>query len=94
MLAIDYKTGKLAWKHDWRAGGGPAGILTTAGNLLFTGNGNYLIAFDQATGKILWHAGLTSGLSNGPITYLLDGKQFVVAGAGDTLFSFVLSGLK
>jgi acido-empty-quinoprotein group A len=94
LLAIDYKTGKPAWKHYWRAGGGPTGILTTAGNLLFTGNGNYFIAFDQATGRTLWHAGLTSGLSNGPITYLLDGKQFVVAGAGDTLFSFVLSGLK
>jgi glucose dehydrogenase len=94
LLAIDYKTGKIAWKHDWRAGGGPTGILTTAGSLLFTGNGNYLIGFDQATGKILWHAVLTSGLSNGPITYLLDGKQFVVAGAGDTLSSFVVSGPK
>ncbi len=92
LLAIDYRTGRTAWKHEWRAGGGPAGILTTAGNLLFTGNGSYFIAFDQTTGKTLWHAVIGSGLSNGPITYLLDEKQYVVAGAGDTLCSFVLSG--
>jgi alcohol dehydrogenase (cytochrome c) len=94
LLAIDYKTGKPAWTHDWRAAGGPSGILTTAGNLLFTGNGNYFIAFNSATGRILWHAGLTSGLSNGPITYLLDGKQFVIAGAGDAIFSFILNAAK
>jgi alcohol dehydrogenase (cytochrome c) len=70
--------------------GGP-GILTTAGRLLFTGDysGN-LIAYDAASGEILWHFGMGQNLGNGPETYLLDGKQYIVVGAGDTLFAFAL----
>ncbi len=90
LLAIDYRTGKPAWRQEWRVSTGPAGMLTTAGRLLFTGNGNYLVALDAASGAVLWHAGLVSGLSNGPITYLLDGRQYVLAGAGDSLYAFVL----
>ena len=37
LRAIDYKTGKTVWKHNYPGGGGAAGILTTAGKLLFTG---------------------------------------------------------
>jgi len=91
LLAIDYRTGKIVWKHDWRAAGGPFGVLSTAGNLVFTGNGNYFIAIDATTGRSLWHTGLISPLTNGPITYEMDGKQYVVAGAGDTLYAFVLN---
>jgi alcohol dehydrogenase (cytochrome c) len=91
LNAVDYKTGKVAWRHHYPFGGGPVGILTTAGKLLFTGDGaqNFL-AFDPAKGGILWHAGLADGLSNGPITYLLDGQQYVIAGAGDSLYAFAL----
>ena len=91
LVALDYKTGEPAWKHYWRSPGGPNGILTTAGNLLITGHGNYLIAFDAAKGKTLWHATLESPLTNGPITYLLDGKQYIIAAAGDTLRVFTLA---
>ena len=42
------------------------------------------------TGKPLWHAGLGVNTSNGPQTFMLDGRQFVVVGAGDTLFAFAL----
>ncbi len=91
LLALDYKTGKTVWRHEWRTPNGVYGILTTAGNLLFTGNGNYFIALDAATGKTLWHAGLISPLTNGPISYQLDGRQYVVAGAGDALYAFVLN---
>jgi len=90
LRAIDYKTGKQIWKHEWPGGGGAAGMLTTAGNLLFTANGTNLIAFNAANGKILWHAGLLSG-ANAPITYMLDGKQHVTVVAGDVLYSFVLN---
>jgi alcohol dehydrogenase (cytochrome c) len=38
----------------------------------------------------LWHAGLGANTSNGPQTFMLDGKQYVVVGAGDSLFSFAL----
>jgi len=91
LLAIDYKTGKTAWRHDWPSGSGVVSMLSTAGKLLFTSNGNYLIAFDPAKGDILWHAGLTESPSAGPISYMLNGKQYILVAAGDTLFSFTLN---
>ena len=91
VRAIDYKTGKVRWTHKWE-GGGMSGLLSTAGNLLFSGDGsgNNLVALDATTGDPLWHAGLRTGVSNGPITYTLDGQQYVVVGAGDTLWAFVM----
>jgi acido-empty-quinoprotein group A len=91
LVAIDYKTGKIAWRHDWPSGGGIAATLSTAGKLLFTSNGNNIIAFDPVNGKILWHAGLTGVPTGGPITYMADGKQYLLVAAGDTLFSFSLN---
>lgn len=91
LRAIDYKTGNTIWKHDYPTGGG-GGLLSTAGKLLFSGDGsNHLIAFDPANGKIVWHAGLGGNVSNGPETYMLDGKQYLVVGAGDSLYAFALS---
>ena len=67
-------------------------MLSTAGKLLFTANGNNLIGFDPTNGGILWHAGLTGPATTaGPITYLLDGKQELLVAAGDTLFSFTVN---
>jgi acido-empty-quinoprotein group A len=92
LKAIDVKTGKIRWSHTFPGEGGSiSGILNTAGKVLFTGDPSAnFIAFDPATGKILWHAGLTSNVSNGPMTYQLDGRQYVVAGAGDMLYAFTL----
>ncbi|HEY3940792.1 MAG TPA: acido-empty-quinoprotein group A [Bryobacteraceae bacterium] len=91
LLAIDYKTGNIAWRHDWPSGTGVASMLSTAGKLLFTSNENYLVAFDTVSGKILWHAGLTANPTGGPITYAVDGKQYVLVAAGDTLFAFTVN---
>jgi alcohol dehydrogenase (cytochrome c) len=94
LEALDYKTGDIVWSHEYPSGSfansGP-GILTTAGKLLFTGDstGN-LIAFDPLSGRILWHFRTGSMVSSGLITYMLDGKQYLVAGAGDTIFAFAL----
>jgi len=68
------------------------GILTTAGKLLFTGDSGNLVAFEPSTGKILWHQQLMSALSNGPSSYMLDGKQYLIVGAGDCLYAFTLAG--
>jgi alcohol dehydrogenase (cytochrome c) len=96
LEALDHKTGELKWSHPYinveglgGALGGP-GILTTAGDLLFSGdfNGNF-IAFKASNGDILWHFPMLHSLSNGPETYLLDGRQYVIAGGGDTLYAFV-----
>jgi acido-empty-quinoprotein group A len=91
LRAIDYKTGKTVWNHHFPSGGGGTGILTTAGKLLFAGDGaRHLVAFDPASGSILWHAGLADRVSNGPETYILDGQQYLVVGAGDSLYAFTL----
>lgn len=91
LRAIDYKTGKTVWNHHYPSGGGDTGILTTAGKLLFAGDGaQHLLAFDPADGSILWHAGLADNVSNGPETYMLDGQQYVIVGAGDSLYAFTL----
>ena len=95
IAAIDYKTGKSVWKHQFRTAsgdsrGGP-GLLVTAGRLLFGGDisGNF-IAFDPATGKPLWHSRI-GNVTNAPETYLVDGKQHVLVAAGDQLYAFRLN---
>jgi alcohol dehydrogenase (cytochrome c) len=66
--------------------------LSTAGNLLFAGDpANNLVAFDATNGKLLWHVNLGNGMSNAPISYELDGRQYLVVAAGDTLFGFVMN---
>ena len=91
LLAIDYHTGKVVWRHEWPSGSGITNNLSTAGKLLFTSNGQNLVAFDAANGKILWHAGLMAAPSAGPITYMLDGKQYVLVAAGDSLYAFTVN---
>ena len=91
LLALDYKTGKPVWKHEWPNGGGPTHMLSTDGKVMFTANGSNFIAFAPATGKILWHAGLTGPVTAGPITYTLEGKQYLVLASADTLYSFTIN---
>jgi alcohol dehydrogenase (cytochrome c) len=92
LQAIDYKTGKIRWSRKFEGGGTRGGLLTTAGNLVFGGDpaGNF-VAFDAAKGDPLWHANLGNNVTNGPITFELDGSQYVLVAAGDTLFSFVMN---
>jgi alcohol dehydrogenase (cytochrome c) len=85
--AIDYRTGEVIWRHETS---GSAGLLTTNGGLLFSGDGQNLVAYAAATGKPLWHARIGAS-GNAPETFLLDGKQYVLATGGDQLFAFVLN---
>jgi alcohol dehydrogenase (cytochrome c) len=89
--AIDYKTGKIRWSHQWETPAGRSGLMSTAGNLVFTGdNSSNLVALNATTGDPLWHSKLTAPVSNGPISYELDGQQYVVVAAGNTLWSFAM----
>jgi alcohol dehydrogenase (cytochrome c) len=91
LQAIDYKTGAIRWSHKWEGGGARAGMLSTAGGLLFTGDGSgNFIALDGKTGTPLWHANLAAPVSNAPVTFELDGGQYVLAGAGDMLYAFTV----
>jgi alcohol dehydrogenase (cytochrome c) len=92
LQAIDIRSGKIAWSHVYSGPGGTrSGLLSTAGKLLFAGepSGN-LIAYDPANGRVLWHVRLSAPVANAPITYELDGRQYVVTGAGDMLYAFAL----
>ncbi|HEX5110545.1 MAG TPA: acido-empty-quinoprotein group A [Vicinamibacterales bacterium] len=88
LTAIDYRTGKAAWKHKYPGGGSSAGMLTTAGRVLFTGDGSgNFVAFDATSGKILWHTRI-GNISNAPQTYTVDGRQHVLVAVGDTIYAF------
>ncbi len=91
LEAIDYQTGKIRWSHELGDGGSGAGVLTTDSGLTFTGDasGN-IIAVDTADGKTEWHSGTGSGLQTSPMTYELDGRQYVVAGSGSVMFAWAL----
>jgi len=87
--AISTRTGIIAWQHkvdDPMVGGS----LATAGGLVFTGEGNgYFDAFDAQTGKILWQYQASAGVNAPPITYAVNGKQYVaVAAGGNSLFGY------
>jgi len=88
IVAIDYKTGKVAWRHELT--GGSVGLLTTAGGVLFTSDGQNLAAWDAKTGKPLWHSQI-GGVSSPPETFLLDGKQQVLAASPAGLMLFQLN---
>jgi glucose dehydrogenase len=97
LKAIDITNGKTRWQHEYpNLNGAPStlgpGLLSTAGNLVFTGDdqGN-LIAYSADQGKILWHFRASAAQSNGPITYMQDGRQWVVLAAGDTLYAYTLA---
>jgi alcohol dehydrogenase (cytochrome c) len=91
IKALDYRTGKVRWRHALSEGGA-MGLLTTAGDLLFGGDGSgNFVAYNPSTGDPIWHAGLAANPSNAPITFMLDGRQFVVVGAGDSLYAFTLA---
>jgi len=88
LKAIDYKTGNIRWSMPRY--GGNSGLLVTAGNVIFGSAASGLGAYDATTGVPLWNARF-GGVTNGPITYELDGKQYVVAAAGNRLAAFVLN---
>jgi alcohol dehydrogenase (cytochrome c) len=91
LEAIDYQTGKIRWSHELGPGGAGAGILTTDSGLAFTGDGHAnMLVLRTADGKTLWHAGLGAGIASSPITYMLDGRQYVVTSGGGVLFAWAL----
>ena len=94
LAAIDYQTGKLAWKYQFEgAGGGATGLLTTAGGLLFGNDGaGSLVAFGLEGKKPpvpLWHAHIGS-IENAPETYIVGGRQYVLVTADGAIYTFYL----
>src|SRR5579862_6245798 len=82
ITAVDYNTGKIKWQVKTPQ---PmiGGILATAGGLVFTGESNgWFKAYDASSGSILWKFQAGAGVNAPPSSYTVDGKQYVVVGAG------------
>ena len=89
--AIDYQTGKIRWSHEVGERRPDAGVLTTDSGLTFTGdNVGNVLALDTSNGKTLWHAGTGAGMHSSPISYELDGQQYVMTSSGGVLFAWKL----
>ena len=82
VTAVDYDTGKIKWQVKTPE---PmiGGILATDGGLVFTGEGNGLFkAYNAEDGKLLWQFNAGAGVNAPPSSYSIDGKQYIVVGAG------------
>ncbi|MBV9704255.1 MAG: PQQ-binding-like beta-propeller repeat protein [Methylobacteriaceae bacterium] len=82
VTAVDYNSGKIRWQVKTQQ---PmiGGILATAGGLVFTGEGNgQFKAYDALTGSELWKFQAGAGVNAPPSSYTVDGKQYIVVGAG------------
>ena len=89
LSAIDLRTMKTRWSHQQRAMF-LTGALTTAGGLVFIGDlDRYFSAFDVETGKILWKTRLGAGLHGYPITYAVDGQQYIAVPTGMGVFKLL-----
>ncbi len=89
LSAIDLSTGKIKWQNKTEQ---PliGGVLATQGNLLFMGEGNgNFNAYQSQTGDLLWTTKIDAGVNAPPITYAIDGVQYVaVAAGGNAIFNY------
>lgn len=81
LSAVSASTGQVVWNHDQRAALGS--VLTTAGKLVFYGDlHRYFKALDGETGELLWEIPLGSPVTGYPISYGVDGKQYIAVAVG------------
>jgi PQQ-dependent dehydrogenase (methanol/ethanol family) len=92
LKAIDIQTGKTAWEIPGIGGGILAsGLMATAGGLIFYGDGyGAFVAADAKSGKPLWHFNTGQSFKAGPMTYMVDSKQYIGVAAGSIIVSFSL----
>ena len=90
VRAIDPRTGDIRWEYEIQPRS-TAGMLATAGDLLFSGSvDGYFYALDAATGEELWHVAVGAMVHSAPMTYAVDGQQYVTIAAGNVVFTFGL----
>jgi alcohol dehydrogenase (cytochrome c) len=91
VRALDTETGTLKWEYKISQGSLAAGVLATAGRVVFaaTREGN-LIALDAQTGKLMWRFQTGATIASSPMSYAIDGKQFVAVASAGVLYSFAL----
>jgi alcohol dehydrogenase (cytochrome c) len=93
LVAYSLDTGLVAWKYRQTGRGhSSGGTMTTAGGLVFFGDdAGSLEAVETRTGKPLWHFNTGQDMSASPMTYAVEGKQYVAIASGSDLFSFALN---
>jgi alcohol dehydrogenase (cytochrome c) len=89
LRAIDVATGQRRWEFPYNAQSW-AGVLSTASGVVFAGSSGNFMAFDARSGKNLWHYQTGAPLYAGAVTYMVDGRQFVLMPSGTTLTAFAL----
>jgi len=89
VQAISVATGETSWIHEQRAY--TTSLVATGGRLLFGGDSNGRFrALDQDTGAVLWEINIGSAVTGFPITFAVDGRQYVAVSTGTTLNSTAL----
>jgi len=84
IYAISASTGRIEWKYEQRAA--LLSLLTTGGDLLFGGDvAGRFRAFDQRTGKVLWQTNLGSQVTGFPVSYAVQGRQYVAVSVGQAV---------
>jgi alcohol dehydrogenase (cytochrome c) len=90
VRAIDPMTGERKWEFKMNDVT-DAGILTTSTDLLFSGGREgYFYALDARNGDLLWKAAVGGGVASGPMSYAVNGRQYVAISAGNSLFVYAL----
>ena len=91
IRALDPTTGNARWNFPIQDGSAAAGVLATAGGVVFasSADGN-LIALEAANGKFLWQYQTGERIKSSPISYAVDGKQYIAVSSGSVLFAFAL----
>ena len=81
LAAVSGSTGEILWTYDQRAAMGS--VLTTGGGLVFAGDFHrYFRAFDAESGEVLWEIPLSAPVTGYPMSYAVDGKQYVAVPVG------------
>ena len=81
VQAISAETGETVWRYEQRAS--TTSLVATGGGLIFGGDANGRFrALDQAKGEVLWEINLGSAVTGFPVTYAVDGRQYVAASTG------------
>ena len=90
VRAIDPKTGARRWEFQVQPRS-TAGVLSTAGDLVFSGSvDGYFYALDAVSGRELWHMAVGRQVHAAPMSFAVDGKQYVTIAAGNVVFTFGL----
>jgi alcohol dehydrogenase (cytochrome c) len=90
VMALDPQTGKPRWKFE-QFDVTDGGLLTTATDLVFVGGREgYFYALDAKNGNLLWKASLGGQIVMAPVTFSVDGKQYLSVISGHTLVTFAL----